>query len=504
MPYEKQTASKTIAQKANAYGIRGVLVDGMDVLAVHEVTSDAVDRARRGEGPTLIEAVCYRYGAHATADDARLYRTEQEEVDWRSKDPLSRFRTYLEKRELWGEAAEIALDEEARTRFDAAIGEIESRPVPVRSDIVRHAYAPIPKLVADQLNDLERRAGETLTIFSPDHMWPPLAPDPATGSSNKPITMAETITDALHVAMSEDDSIITLGQDIAQLGGVFRITEGLLDRFSEGRIIDTPVNQSGIVGTAIGMAISGSRVVAEIQFEGFVYPAFDQIASHLGRIRFRTQGHATLPIVVRMPTGAGIGAHEHHCDNPETLFAHLPGLIVVVPSTSFDAKGLLLAALRSDHPVIFLEPKVFYRARREAIPAGSYEIALGKARTRREGTDLTLVTYGGMVPPALAAADDGISVEVIDLRTIYPWDTAAVVASVEKTGRLLAVQEPQRTGGVPAEVAAYVAEAAGYALEAPIRRVGATDAPWPQLAIEEHALIDERQIRSAITETMAG
>jgi pyruvate dehydrogenase E1 component beta subunit len=302
--------------------------------------------------------------------------------------------------------------------------------------------------------------------------------------------------------------MLILGEDVGVAGGVFRITEGLHSRYGEERVIDTPINESGIVGTAIGMAISGSRAVAEIQFEGFSYPAFDQIASHLGRIRFRTRGHATLPLVVRSPNGAGIGAHEHHCDSPEALFAHLPGVVVVVPSTPYDAKGLLAAALSGSDPVIFLEPKVLYRAGRESVPSARYMIPLGRARVRRVGADLTLVTYGGMVPVSLraaaAAAEAGIDVEVIDLRTIYPWDVETVTASVDKTGRLLLVQEPQRTGGVAAEVAAEVAERCGYSLEAPIRRIAATDAPWPQFAIERHALIDADQVLTGIEETMEG
>jgi pyruvate/2-oxoglutarate/acetoin dehydrogenase E1 component len=215
-----------------------------------------------------------------------------------------------------------------------------------------------------------------------------------------------------------------------------------------------------------------------------------------------------VPIVVRFPNGAGIGAHEHHCDSPEAFFAHAPGLVVVVPSTAWDAKGLLRAAINSEDPVLFLEPKVLYHAAKDPVPDEPYELPLGKARTRRPGTDLTLVTYGGMLPVSLraaeAAAAEDTSVEVIDLRTIYPWDVAAVTESVERTGRLLLVQEPQRTGGVAAEVAATVAERCGYSLEAPIVRLAATDAPWPQFAIERHALITDTMVLSAIRDTMEG
>jgi pyruvate dehydrogenase E1 component beta subunit len=267
-------------------------------------------------------------------------------------------------------------------------------------------------------------------------------------------------------------------------------------------VIDTPINESGIVGAAIGMAINGSRAVAEIQFDGFVYPAFDQITSHLGRIRFRTRGHASVPVVVRFPNGAGIGAHEHHCDSPEAYFLHAPGLVVIVPSTPYDAKGLLTAALRGPDPVIFMEPKVLYRAIKEPVPAAPYEVPIGTARIRRPGTHMTLVTYGGMVPvadrAAAQAAERGVDVEVIDLRTIYPWDTETVVSSVERTGRLLLVQEPQRSGGVAAEIAAHVAEVSGYSLEAPIRRLAATDAPWPQFAIEDHAMLRTSHVLAGI------
>jgi pyruvate dehydrogenase E1 component beta subunit len=304
--------------------------------------------------------------------------------------------------------------------------------------------------------------------------------------------MAEAINGALRQEMAADPTTILLGQDVGVAGGVFRISEGLLDAFGDERVIDAPINESGIVGSAIGMAMAGARPIAEIQFEGFSYPAFDQIASHLGRIRFRARGNTGLPMVIRMPNGAGIGAHEHHCDSPEALFAHIPGVVVVCPSSPRDAKGLLAAAIRSSDPVIFLEPKVLYRAGREDVPDQPYELPLGRARVRRPGADVTLVTYGGMVPVSLKAAEavsDDIDVEVVDLRTIYPWDVETVSASVVKTGKLLFVQEPQRTGGVGAEVVAEIAERNGYDLAAPPRRMTGTDAPWPQFAIERHALL---------------
>lgn len=507
VPYEKQTASKTIAQKAVAYGIEGARVDGMDVLAVYAATKEAVERARRGEGPTLIEALCYRYGPHATADDARLYREQDEESEWRQRDPVDRYRKFLEGRGLWDADQEAGLLAEADAEFDTAMERIESREVPGRDDIVRHAYARIPQILVDQLHHSQRARGEAPSEFERAELWV-VEDETAPGGPTKRWTMAEAINAAMHEGMERNDSMLILGEDVGLAGGVFRITERLQERFGADRVIDTPLNESGIVGTAIGMAVSGSRAIAEIQFEGFAYPAFDQIASHLGRIRFRSRGHASVPMVLRFPNGAGIGAHEHHCDSPETYFAHAPGLVVVVPSSPIDAKGLLAAALEADDPVVFLEPKVLYRAGREDVPTDHYVIPLGKARTRRSGSDLTLVTYGGLVPPSLDAAEsaagEGIDTEVIDLRTIYPWDVAAVQASVARTGRLLVVQEPQRSFGVGAEIAAEVAERCAYALEGPVRRIGATDAPWPQFAIEPHALLGAAEVLQGIRDTVAG
>jgi pyruvate dehydrogenase E1 component beta subunit len=358
-----------------------------------------------------------------------------------------------------------------------------------------------------QLNTLQRGAGEPETAFTEDELWEDGA-DPQPTGPTESWNMAEAINATLAAAMEADDTTIILGEDVGLAGGVFRITEGLQDRFGEERVLDTPLNESGIIGAAIGMGISGSRAIAEIQFDGFVYPAFDQLISHLGRLRFRSRSHATAPIVVRWPNGAGIGAHEMHCDSPEAYFAHAPGHTVVIPSTAWDAKGLLAAAIESPDPVIFLEPKVLYRASREDVPVEHYEIPLGTARVRAEGSDITIVTYGGMVQHALEAtaqaAEEGISAEVIDLRTVYPWDEETVVRSVEKTGHFLMVQEPQRTGGIGAEIAAQIGERCGYSLLSPVRRLGAIDAPWPQFSIEHHALLTPAHILFAIRETVSG
>jgi 2-oxoisovalerate dehydrogenase E1 component len=504
VPYAKQTGSETIAQKAAAYGFEGVRVDGMDVVAMYQTTKDAVEKARRGEGPTLIEAMTYRYGPHATADDPTLYRTREEEDAWRQRDPIDRLRRFLEERGEWDDAVGEKVQMETSELVAAAIAGIEAEPLPGREDAVRHGFHKIPAHVVEQLHAMQESHGEPPTAFEASEIWvvgdDHIEPGPA-----RQMTMAEAINAALDEAMDLDANVIVLGEDVGLSGGVFRITEGLQARFGEDRVIDTPLNESGIVGAAVGMALAGARPVAEIQFDGFVYPAFDQIVSHLGRYRFRTRGTSEIPVVVRFPSGAGIGAHEHHCDSPEAYFVHAPGLVVVCPSTAIDAKGLLASALTGHDPVIFLEPKVLYRAGREEVPTDHYTVPIGRARVRQTGDDLTVVTYGGMVPVAMEAAGRvDASVEVIDLRTLFPWDRETVLGSVRKTGRLLLVQEPQGSAGVAAEVAAVVAEKAMYDLQGPVMRVTGFDIPWPQFAIERHALIDADRVEAGILHALAG
>jgi 2-oxoisovalerate dehydrogenase E1 component len=504
VPYNRQTAAETIAQKANAYGFEGLRVDGMDPIAVYLATRLAVTRAREGQGPTLIEAMTYRYGPHATADDPTLYRTREEEDSWRRRDPIERLRRFLEDRGEWDEAVEEKVTMETSDLVAAAIAEIEAQPLPSRDDAVRHGFHRIPAHVITQLEAMQRAHGEEPTRFGSEEIWV-IGDDPVPDGPTGSMTMAEAINKALDQAMERDPSVIVLGEDVGLAGGVFRITEGLQERYGEARVIDTPLNESGIVGSAVGMALAGARPVAEIQFDGFVYPAFDQIVSHLGRYRFRTRGISEVPVVVRFPSGAGIGAHEHHCDSPEAYFVHAPGLVVVCPSTPIEAKGLLAAALTGHDPVIFLEPKVLYRAGREDVPLDHYTIPIGRARVRVVGSDLTIVTYGGMVPVALEAVDRvEASVEVIDLRTLFPWDRQTVLDSVRKTGRLLLVQEPQGSAGVAADVAAVVSEEALYHLHGPIVRVTGFDIPWPQFAIERHALIDADRVVAGIEEALAG
>jgi pyruvate dehydrogenase E1 component beta subunit len=297
------------------------------------------------------------------------------------------------------------------------------------------------------------------------------------------MTMVQAINQALAGELERDERIVILGEDVGRNGGVFRATEGLFDRFGPERVMDTPLAESGIVGVTIGMAALGLRPVAEIQFMGFIYPAFNQIVSHAARLRNRTRGRFTAPLTIRTPYGAGVRALEHHSESTEALFCQIPGLTVVTPSTPYDAKGLLIASIRSDDPVVFLEPTKLYRSGKQDVPDGPFEVPLRKAAVVREGRDLTVVAWGAMIPVAREAADaaeaEGISAEIIDLRTLSPMDRATVLSSVKRTGRALVLHEAPKTCGLGAEIAATIGESAMLSLNAPVLRVTAPDITVP-------------------------
>ncbi len=320
------------------------------------------------------------------------------------------------------------------------------------------------------------------------------------------LTLAQALNQGLEQALAEHPEVVILGEDVGRTGGVFRITDGLQRRFGPERVVDTPVAESGIVGMAFGMAVGGMRPVVEIQFMGFSYPAFDQIVNHVARIRNRSRHRFTAPMVIRMPYGGGIGAAEHHSESTETIYVHTPGLKVVVPSRPADAKGLLASAVEDPDPVIFLEPIRLYRAVRETVPEDPYTVPIGEASIEREGTDVTLVSYGAMMKETRQAAEvlaeRGVSAEVVDLRTLVPLDTDRLLASVEKTGRVVVVHEAPRTLGFGAEVAALVAERALYSLQAPPKRVTGWDTVVPLKKSEQYYLPSVGRIVAAAEETL--
>jgi pyruvate dehydrogenase E1 component beta subunit len=320
------------------------------------------------------------------------------------------------------------------------------------------------------------------------------------------VTLAQALNGALATALETEERVVLLGEDIGRTGGVFRITDGLRDKYGEHRVFDTPVAESGIVGAAFGMAIAGMLPVAELQFLGFSYPAYDQIINHVARIRNRSNHRFTAPMVIRVPYGGGIGAAEHHSESTEAIYAHIPGLKVVVPSTPSDARGLLLAAIEDPDPVLFLEPIRLYRAVKEEVPDTYYTTEIGPLRVERKGEDITLVSWGAMVKETRAAAtrleEAGVSVEVLDLRTLSPIDHEGLVASAARTGRVVVVHEAPRTAGLGAEIAALIQEHALYSLLAPVRRVTGWDTVFPLKRSEAHYLPTVDRIVRAAEETL--
>ncbi|MGD2060221.1 MAG: alpha-ketoacid dehydrogenase subunit beta [Acidimicrobiia bacterium] len=320
------------------------------------------------------------------------------------------------------------------------------------------------------------------------------------------VNLAQAVNGALDTALEADERVILLGEDIGRTGGVFRITDGLRDRYGEDRVFDTPVAESGIVGAAFGMAVAGMRPVAEIQFLGFSYPAYDQVINHVARIRNRSNHRFTAPMVIRIPYGGGIGAAEHHSESTEAIYTHIPGIKVVVPSTPHDARGLLLAAVEDPDPVVFLEPIRLYRAVKESIPDVYYKVEIGPVRVERAGDDITLISWGAMMKETRAAADrlgaEGVSVEVIDVRTLSPLDRDGIVDSVSKTGRAVIVHEAPLTGGLGGEIAASITERALYSLLAPVQRVAGWDTVFPLKRSEGRYLPSVDRIVDAASKTL--
>lgn len=312
------------------------------------------------------------------------------------------------------------------------------------------------------------------------------------------LNLVSAINQALDSEMARNPKMLIMGEDVGREGGVFRVTDGLQAKYGEGRVIDTPLSEAGIVGTAVGLAAGGMVPVAELQFEGFMYLALDQMLNQAGRYRTRSRGAFELNLIVRIPWGGGIRAPEHHSDSPESVLVNTPGITVVMPSNPYDAKGLMLSALRTPDPVVFCEPKRIYRAIKQEVPEGDYTVPIGVSSVVREGNDLTIVAWGAMVREAVAAAEElgaeGVSVEVVDLRTLKPMDADTVIKSVKKTGRLLITHEAPRTCGVGAEVAARVAEEALTSLSAPIERVTGYDAVMPLFKLENAYLPNTKKI----------
>ncbi len=491
VPRDQQTASRTIAQKAVAYGIGGTLVDGNDVVAVLDATRYAVAEARRRR-PFLVEYVTYRRGSHTTSELASHGLRSREELDERAKtDPIDRLERYLVDAGLVSAAAREAARERVRARVAAIVDAFEHLDPPDPREMFRYVYATAPPGLIAQARD----AGVDVPEERHD---PPETPLP--GGPAPELNLRNAVNLTLRQEMQRDPRLVLFGEDVGTLGGVFQVTKGLKAEFGD-RVFDTPLAEAAIAGVFVGLAVAGFVPIAEFQFDGFTPPAYDQIFNHVARFRHRTRGAFPLRGVIRFPYGAGVGALEHHSDSPETYFAHTAGLTVVAPSSPIEAKGLLAAALRAEDPVIFMEPKRLYDAPKLPVPTAPYVIPLGRAHRLSEGSDVTVVTFGAMVAPTLEAVR-GVSAEVIDLRTVNPIDFPPIVASVERTGRLVVVHEAPRTLGIGAEIAATVAERAISSLKAPIQRVTGYDMVPPLRKLEPRSFPNVDRIARAVHEVL--
>ncbi|PYM33682.1 MAG: dehydrogenase [Candidatus Rokuibacteriota bacterium] len=463
---KRTTAGPSIAARAAGYDIPGARVDGNDVHAVFEAVGAAVARARRGEGPSLVEAVTYRWGGHSMRANLPDYRTKEEEREWMERDPIARLGHHLVEDRHVTPIRLKELEERVEIELERAVEFAKASPEPSVELMEASVYAP----------HVEVRE-----------------PAPTGG---RELTMAEALNEALHGEMQRDARVFVMGEDVGLIGGIFGVTRGLREKFGEDRVRDTPISEATFLGAGVGAAIAGLRPVVEIQIFDFVAMTMDQIVNQAAKFRYMLGGRPTVPLVIRGPQGGGIRLAAQHSQSLEAWFVHVPGLVVVAPSTPYDAKGLLAASIREDNPVIFLEHKALY-AVKGPVPAEPYALPLGKADVKRAGRDVTLVATLAMVARALAAAaeleKDGISVEVIDPRTLVPLDEATILASVARTGRLVIAHEAVKRGGWGAELAALVSERALDALDGPIVRVAARNVPMPYNDSLERATIPTPQ-----------
>ena len=473
----ESSAVPRLSARAANYGIPGATIDGNDVEAVHAAVREAVDRARRGEGPTLIEAVTYRWGDHSMRGNLPRYRADDEERDWMVRDPIGRLDRLL--RERGSAPARLAA---VRRSVEEELAEAErfaeDSPEPEAGALESAVYAP-------------HVAGSE-----------PEAPGP------REIGYVQALNEAMAQEMERDRRVVLLGEDVGKIGGIFGVSAGLMERFGKERVRDTPISEAAIAGLGVGGALTGLRPVIEVQFFDFVTLMMDMIVNQAAKLRFMLGGRSSVPLVVRGPQGGGIRMAAQHSQCLEAWFMHVPGLVVVAPSTPYDAKGLLAAAIRDDNPVIFLEHKLLYLSAKGPVPEEPYAVPLGKAALRRAGEHVTIVATQAMVPRALAAANelsrDGIEAEVIDPRTLWPLDEDAILSSVRKTHRLVIAHEAPVRHGFGGEVAALVQERAFDWLDAPIARVGAPFVPMPYNdALERAVMPSAQRIAAAARELCA-
>lgn len=462
-PIDQQYACAQLADRAAGYGMPGERLDGNDVLAVRAAVTRAAAHARAGKGPVLLECMTYRMRGHEEASGIDYVPTD-ELAQWAERDPITRFEHYLDQQgEVPDAGVREALRSEAQAEVDDLVADALGAPLPA-SD----AATEIAAVMAAQ--QPLRRASI------------PATPATASSEGTRQLRYLDAVTDGLRTAMRADERVVLLGQDIADYGGVFKATAGLLEEFGPERVRNTPIVESAALGAALGLALDGFRPIVEMQFADFISCGFNQMINNLATTHYRWD--AAVPVVVRAPVGGGLGAGPFHSQNIEPYFSSVAGLRIVAPATPADTKGLLLASLDDANPVLFLEHKWLYRNVEGPVPDGHVTVPLGRARVARAGRDATVVTFGVGVEWCLAAAEaaaseNGADVEVIDLRSLRPWDRDTVLASVLRTSRALVVHEAPLDGGFGGEVAAVIADEAFEYLDAPVRRIGGLDTPIP-------------------------
>ncbi|RIK79843.1 MAG: dehydrogenase [Planctomycetota bacterium] len=485
VPFSYAAGNPQVASRGAAYGIPGVQVDGNDVLAVYVAAQEAVERARRGEGPTLIECKTYRTRAHSEGMTDFTYRTREEVEQWKARCPIARCRDALLESFCDEEPVDAAwldeIEDEVATEVTEANARAIEAPYPAASDSTTHVFAAARS--------------------------PAPAPPPRIAREPREISFVEATVEALRDAFEQHDSVFVMGEGIGQRGGNFKTTEGLYQRFGGERVCDTPISERGFVGLACGAAMSGSRPVIDFMFADFILDAAGEIINQIAKVQYMSNGRITMPVVLRGCIGVGHSAATHHSGSYYSMYGHFPGLRVVVPSTPFDAKGLFAEALAGDDPVLFLEHRELLSVKGH-VPPTSYRIPLGEAAIVREGADVTVVALAQMVRKASAAAEvvasQGISVELIDPRTVAPLDVTTILESVAKTGRLLIVDETFGPFGLGAEIAAQAADQGFDDLDAPIKRLNGKHAPTPYSPVLENNNVPHAdEIAEAIVGLMA-
>lgn len=473
VPWEEASSTQDVADRACAYDMPGEIVDGQDVLAVREAVSRAAERARRGEGPSLIEAKTYRWFGHSHSDP-RAYRTKEEEAEWKARDPINLLKVKLQNLGMLTESEFEKLQQQVEEKLDKAMAYAEASPAPDPSELTTDVYVPFKFSEADI--EAEKKLRE----------WVRHNPQRRT------ISYAEALREAMREEMEHDDRVFLMGEDIGLYGGAYGATRGLWEEFGDDRVLDTPISEATIGGAAVGAAMAGMRPIAEFMYVDFTPLAMDQLANQGAKNRYMFGGETTVPMVIRTEGGAGRAIAAHHSQSLEALWTHFPGIYVVMPATPYDAKGLLKAAIRDDNPIMFIEHKMLYKEKGPA-PEDEYIIPLGVADVKREGSDVTIVTYSRMVLRALEAAetlaDEDIDVEVVDLRTLKPLDINTVVASVKKTGRVVGVTEGYENTSFINEVLARINEEAFDWLDAPMVRVASANVPVPRAEVLEDLAI---------------